>query len=353
MGFLTYDGKTGQHRTAMEEWAPHEPMAPDFFEWNYITCPMFGANGHTYFLFYCFLNFSGDHYSSHVKEMLGGNLPEGKIIHADAISFCDYTTDSFFDHNVFAFMNPEDVFDFDKNMLITDNGRERAEFSYQGDKLRLDAKTDIFEAHLDISGGETVTWHQDHLGINGFIQQGAPEDRSFYYSLPKLPFNGHIKYTDKDGTVVETDVYGMGWVDRQWGNYDSKHWEWSSFRLGNGERINLYNFASGNQAGTYLHKDGTIEYFTNFKVIQNGYSKTQNGTWFSFGWTYDIPVCDQLYTVEPLSNKNTIVSPGNSYYEGLGRLLDANGNQVGWAVTESMGVQFMENGPYQKNQHNA
>ncbi len=36
MKFLDYDIKNGTRRSALEEWAPHEPMAPDFFEWNYI-----------------------------------------------------------------------------------------------------------------------------------------------------------------------------------------------------------------------------------------------------------------------------------------------------------------------------
>ena len=124
-------------------------------------------------------------------------------------------------------------------------------------------------------------------------------------------------------------------------------------RFGNGDRINLYNFASGNQAGTYYHADTKeTEYFTSFRVIQNGYTRTQTGIWCSFGWTYDLPVYDGFLTCEPLSDQNTIDSPGNSYFEGLSKLLDDDGNQIGWAVTESMDSKYMENAPYQKNQNN-
>ena len=38
---------------------------------------------------------------------------------------------------------------------------------------------------------------------------------------------------------------GQGWVDRQWGDFLTKSWEWSSLRFSNRARVNLYNFANG------------------------------------------------------------------------------------------------------------
>src|SRR6266436_8070566 len=98
-----------------------------------------------------------------------------------------------------------------------------------------------------ITGAGDVMYDKDKLGIEGFIQEGAPEDRSYYYSLPRVQLVGRITYTGKGGVRREIDVTGQGWVDRQWGDFLTKSWEWSSLRFSNGARVNLYNFANGYQ----------------------------------------------------------------------------------------------------------
>src|SRR3982074_1993309 len=58
---------------------------------------------------------------------------------------------------------------------------------------------------------------KDKLGIDGFIQEGASDDRSYYYSLPRVEIVGRITYTGKGGIRRTIDVTGQGWVDRQVG----------------------------------------------------------------------------------------------------------------------------------------
>jgi PAS domain S-box-containing protein len=53
---------------------------------------------------------------------------------------------------------------------------------------------------------------KDKLGIKGFIQEGAQEDRSYYYSLPRVEIAGRITYTGKGGVRREIDVTGQGGV---------------------------------------------------------------------------------------------------------------------------------------------
>jgi hypothetical protein len=88
---------------------------------------------------------------------------------------------------------------------------------------------------------------KDKLGIKGFIQQGAQEDRSYYYSLPCVEIVCRINYTGKRGVRREIDVTGQGWVDRQRGDFLTTSWEWCSLRFSKGARVNLYNFANGYQ----------------------------------------------------------------------------------------------------------
>jgi hypothetical protein len=48
---------------------------------------------------------------------------------------------------------------------------------------------------------------------------GTHEDRSYYYSLPRVEIVGRITYTGKGGVRREIDVTRQGWVDRQWGDF--------------------------------------------------------------------------------------------------------------------------------------
>jgi predicted secreted hydrolase len=191
---------------------------------------------------------------------------------------------------------------------------------------------------------------QDSHKLKGIIQEGGEDDLSFYYSLPNLPFTGWLTYTDADGLLVETDVSGQGWVDRQWGDFSTKSWEWSSFRFADGDRVNLYSFWNGYQVGAYQTKDKKTSYFSNFAVQPTGYTKTKNGVWVAYGWNYKIPVKDSIYRVEPLDPRDTVENQNNTFYEGLGRLVDQHDKQVGWAVNESMDVRAMHNGPYDEHE---
>lgn len=348
MKYLDYDIKNGTHRTAVEEWAPHKALAPNFFEWHYFTSPMTGANGHQYFIFLCDFNFSSDGYKNAITKGHPEQLPEGLSPYLNSMHFCDYTSDLYRTDTALTLSKPEDNFDEAQNALTLKAPQQNFDvnFSYKGDDIFVYAKTNTCEFELKCTGGNHVMWMQDKLGKEGFIQEGTENERSFYYSLPKLPYHGWLKYTDDDGKEIVTDVYGQGWIDRQWGDFDTKTWEWTSFRFGDGDRINTYNFGNGYQVATYQKADGSVEHFPKFKVVQNSYIRSPNNIWVSWGWDYYIPVKDKHYKLVPLSDKNFIGNHVNTLYEGLSRIINDNGEQVGWAVTESMDVREMNNAPY-------
>lgn len=350
---LSYDIVNGTHLSAEEEWAPHRALSPKFFEWHYITLPMTGANGHQYFMFLCNFNFSSELYKQVATDNHPEAVPAGMKLYSVMAHFCDYSSDLFLSGGGPVLTNAGDAFDESSNALILKNPQSGivVKFRYRGDEVYLYAKTDILECELHCTGGSRVMWMQDKLGKEGFIQEGAEEDRSFYYSLPKLPFHGWLKYRDKDGAEVRTDVSGQGWIDRQWGDFLTKSWEWTSFRFADGDRINTYNFAGGYQVLTYQKENGDTEHHRNFKVVQNGYARSADRTWTSWGWDYLLPVKEKNYTLEPLSNKNFIPTPGNTIFEGLSKIIAPNGKQVGWAVTESMDVRVMHNAPYEAFNH--
>jgi hypothetical protein len=178
---------------------------------------------------------------------------------------------------------------------------------------------------------------KDKLGIRGFIQEGVQEDRSYYYSLPGVEIVDRITYTGKGGVRREIDVTGQGWVDRQWGDFLTKSWEWSSVRFAHGARVNLYNFANGYQVATYQKADGSTQWLDSFLVRQNGYLRTpKRGVWLSWGWSYEFPVeveGSRHYTLEPFSKLDVFENPNNIFFAGPSRLINyETGATVGRAV---------------------
>lgn len=348
---LSYDLSKPANRTAEEEWDIHTPGADKFFEWHYITAPMVGANGHTYFLFISNLNSGGNNYRKLFEKNSPAPIPQNLIPYMTISHLSDYETGLSKAGSTFMLMPENQVFDKDRNSLTLAEPKSgfKLDFSYQEDHIVLKAKTKDFTCELYFRNAKQVLWMKDSHNRKGLIQEGAPDDFSFYYSLPNLPFTGWLKYHDNDDNVVQTDVSGQGWIDRQWGDFSTKSWQWSSFRFADGDRVNLYSFANGYQVGAFQDRHGKAQYFDNFSVMPTGYTKTGNGIWLAYGWDYQLPIKDHRYHVQPLDSNDTVENPDNTFYEGLGKLLDQNGTQVGWAVNESMDLRIMKNGPYESN----
>jgi hypothetical protein len=255
-----------------------------------------------------------------------------------------------------AVVNEADAWDPKTNALRFAAGEYSSEWSFRGDTMNLTVASSRLSYNLRLTGAEQVMYAKDKLGIKGFIQEGAQEDRSYYYSLPRVDIAGRITYTGKGGVRREIDVTGQGWVDRQWGDFLTKSWEWSSLRFSNGTRVNLYNFANGYQVATYQKADGSTQWLDSFLVRQNGYLRTpERGVWLSWGWTYEFPVeveGSRHYTLEPFSKLDVFENPSNVFFEGPSRLInDHTGQTIGVSVTESMDVRIMQNAPYGANQH--
>lgn len=319
MELLSYDLRTGKHRSAEEEWALHKSQGVNAFEWHYFTAPMKGDNGHRYFIFLCVFNFNAPLYRMAMRGDYKGEFPEGKIPLVNTVHLCDYDDDLYLNGNNEVFVTPSEAFDEKRNvLLVKDPSRKDAydiEFGYKGDSVIIKAKTDIYECEITCTGGNRVMWMPDSLCKEGLIREGGKNDRSFYYSLPQLPYKGWIRYIDKNGKTVTVNVTGEGWVDRQWGNFMTKSWEWTSFRFNDGDRVNTYNFGNGYQVCTYQKADGETVSYPAFTVVQNGYLRTPANSWVSWGWDYYAPFKEGYYKLVPYSGKNVIPSKMNTFFE--------------------------------------
>jgi CrtC N-terminal lipocalin domain/Lipocalin-like domain len=351
MNTLSYSITKPALRSPVEEWQPHSKESESTTEWWYLTAVVHDTAGNPYFLVWCPFHFSGEKASP-----ASAGLPPNQRAVAIMTGFTDYRNNVRIGDFPVAVANEADTWAPKTNALRSAAGEYTSEWSYEGDTMNLTVASPQLSYAVRITGVGQVMYAKDKLGINGFIQEGASGDRSYYYSLPRVQIEGRVSYAGKGGVRRDIDVTGQGWVDRQWGDFLTKSWEWSSVRFSNGARLNLYNFANGHQVATYQKADGSTQWLDSFVVRQNGYLKTPGrGVWLSWGWSYEFPTAvegSRRYTLEPFSKLDVFESGNNVLFEGPSRLInDETGETVGVAVTESMDIRIMENGPYAANQH--
>jgi hypothetical protein len=364
---LSYDvTRPMTKRSFVEEWAPHARQSAKSFEWWYMTATVHDAQGNPYFLYIGVPDHVGDVMQT---RLMGATLPHETRTVPIAATLSDYNADIIRTPGALAVLPGLQMFDFERNRLTLDDGRgTRLDWDYVGDRMSIHFTCPQFDYDFTLTNALDGLWHQDSLGHEGLIQEGAEGDLSFYYSLPNCDLSGSISIKDAAGRIERTfNVYGRSWVDRQWGDFTAGFWEWSSFRFENGATLHLYNFFNGRQEGLYRAADGTVHNFDSVVVKQNGYAKSPiSDTWVSWGWSYEFPIeieGSRRYTVEPWSNKEFFGFPdmvvdlgdqvitGFSLYEGAGTLInDETGKVVGVSVNESADIRVMENGPYAARQ---
>jgi len=348
---LSYEIAEPALRSPAEEWQPHSKQSETTMEWWYLTAVVHDAACNPYFIAWCPFHFTGQKTSP-----ASAGLPRSERAIAAMTGFTDYRDNVHIGDFPAAIVNEADTWDSKTNALRFVAGEYSSEWSYKGETMHLTVASPQLSYDLHLTGAEQVMYAKDKLGVEGFIQEGAPEDRSYYYSLPRVQIAGRVTYTGKGGVPREIDVTGQGWVDRQWGDFLTNSWEWSSLRFSNGARVNLYNFANGYQVATYQKTDGSTQWLDSFLIHQNGYLKTpERGVWLSWGWSYEFPIeveGSRHYTLEPFSKLDVYEYPTNTLFEGPSRLINDNtGETVGIAVTESMDVRIMQNAPYGVHQH--
>ena len=76
-----------------------------------------------------------------------------------------------------AIVSEADTWDPSTNTLRFAAGEYGSEWSYNGDNMNLTVASP-YSYHLRLTGAEQVMYAKDKLGIKGFIQEGAQEDRS-------------------------------------------------------------------------------------------------------------------------------------------------------------------------------
>jgi len=91
---------------------------------------------------------------------------------------------------------------------------------------------------------------------------------------------------------------------------------------------------SGHREATYARADGSVSWpeefdYTVERWLQRGASR------YGLGWRLELPFKAGRYRVVPLDDGDFNPNLANDYWEGLCRLLDGTGRDVGWCVVET------------------
>lgn len=366
---LKFDVKNPEStmRSIWEEWAPHERMSEKTFEWWYITTIVHDAEGNPYFMFLSVSGFRGNNIQ---QGLLGEVLPLEKACIGLTATITDYNQNIVRVPMGITVMDMQDYYNSNENRITANDGKGASvDWDFVEDTMNLKFTSNDSDWDFKLSNCSDALWHKDKLGIEGFIQQGAEDDFSYYYSLPNVNLSGRLTLKNKDKSIDKVlDVHGRAWVDRQWGDFNTLFWEWASFRFNNGATMHLYNFFNGHQEGMYRDADGNVQYFEGVKISQNGYVQSDvTKTWTSWGWTYEFPIeieGSKHYTVEPMNKKEFMEFPtlnvpytggvieGYGLFEGAGKLVnDETGKIVGMSVNESGDSRVMQNLPFGVHQN--
>src|SRR5216684_2802492 len=235
MATLSYSVTEPALRSPVEEWQPHSKQSESTTEWWYVTALVYDTAGNSYFLVWCPFHFSGEK-----RTPASAGLPRDQRAIIALTGFTDYRNNFRIADFPAAVVNEADTWDPRTNALRFVAGEYSSEWSYNGDNMHLTVASPQLSYELRLARVEQVMYAKDKLGIEGFIQEGAQEDRSYYYSLPRVEIAGRITYTGNGGVRREIDVTGQGWVDRQWGDFLTHSWEWSSLSFSNGARVKVY-----------------------------------------------------------------------------------------------------------------
>ena len=189
MATLSYSITEPALRSPVEEWQPHGEQSESTTEWWYAIAIVHDTAGNPYFLAWCPFHFTGEK-----KSPASAGLPRDQRAIAALTGFRDYRNNFHIGGFPAAVVNEADTWDPRTNALRFVAGEYSSEWSYNRDTMRLTVASPQLSYDLRLTGAEQVMYSKDKLRIKGFIQEGAQEDRSYYYSLPRVEIVGRITY---------------------------------------------------------------------------------------------------------------------------------------------------------------
>ncbi len=186
-------------------------------------------------------------------------------------------------------------------------------------------------------------------GVDGLSQKGPDASHSSrYYSEPQLAVRGTLGF----GRAAPFEVTGRAWLDHEWSDSlldaSAVGWDWIGMNLDDGAALTAFRLRRAD--GTTLWAGGSHRGAGAHAVPRN-FAATEVA--FQAGRTWTSPATRATYPVQwsvttPVGRFDVVASQddqeldgraasGAVYWEGLSKLLDASGRQVGRGYLEMTG----------------
>lgn len=206
-----------------------------------------------------------------------------------------------------------------------------------GEKYRLVGAAGNMAYDLTLTTvGEPVAHDDD--GLVDFGEAGI----TYYYSRPRLEVSGTLVTEREERTVT-----GLGWLDKQWGDFQpvAVFWDWASVQLDDGTDLMLSNLYDANrrpiEVYATLRQPGqqerrlSVDEFT-FEPLADEWHSEKTGTTYKTRWRVEVAAVDLHVTLEPLLVESEFASAflGVVYWEAGVDVVDAEGRQVGQGFVE-------------------
>ena len=188
------------------------------------------------------------------------------------------------------------------------------------------------------------------FGEDGTSRKGpSPEARSFYLTFPRMTTTGILKIDDR-----ELQVSGLSWMDHEIASkqLDPSYtgWDWIAIQLKDGWEVKAYLLREKDASPSpysmliWIDPEGKTYYqdINLFEWRKPSYWKSpstkasypNSPTIRAIHPTTSLPV---EFNFKPVLDDQELVIPGSTYWEGAGRILDTNGNEIGAAYLELVG----------------
>ena len=186
------------------------------------------------------------------------------------------------------------------------------------------------------------------LPDKGFVPQGdgglsakGPGEASHYYSAPRLRTEGQLVIDGESHSVA-----GRGWLDREWSTSalspQQVGWDWFALMLDSGEDVMAFRLRRRDGSrdpydhGAWIGPDGAVRLLSanDFQLTPIGQWQDEEGRRWPTRWR--LAVGERRFEIAAAlddQRMDTLLT----YWEGLVRVADAQGRQVGRGYMELTG----------------
>ena len=207
-----------------------------------------------------------------------------------------------------------------------------------GERYRLRAGAGGVSYDLTLRASSRPLLH-DEDGLVDFRRAGI----TYYFSRPRLEARGTL--TAEDGETVA--VRGVGWLDKQWGDFQptAVGWDWASVQLADGtdlmlsrlfdsDRREVELYATLRRRGGSTRRLGRGDF--DFEPLEGRWASPLSGTAYATRWRVRLPSEDLDFVLEPLVPESELVSSvlGVSYWESGVVARTQRGEEIGQGFVE-------------------